>query len=239
MYPTMSSLRRHFRSARSSSGKGGFTLVELLVVIAIIALLAGVAIGPITHALQLAKENAAMQTSHSLYLADFQYSVDQQGSFADGTDAGVLCRELFNGGYLTDPTILVITGGNAQKYVGTTPATGLAAQNVSWDFFGLNSTSNGGAPQGLSTSDPEQLPIVWATGNTVSAPATNAYSTATVSAAGKNPTGSDGIPVAYKSGVSKFAKVNQIGPPPVITQFIANSIVIPANTTYVVRIGSE
>ena len=234
----MSSPRRLFRPARSRSGKGGFTLVELLVVIAIIALLAGVAIGPITGALKTAKDNAAMQTSHSLYLADFQYSIDSQGSFADGTDAGTLCQLLFNGGYLTDPTILVIKGGNAQAYVGTTPGTGIQKSMVSWDFFGVNSTGATAGPVGISTNDPDQLPLLWSTGNTIGAPTTGAYAQATVNT-GKNPLGTDGIPVAYKSGASQFKKVDQIGPPAVITKFIDSSIIVPTGMTYVVREGSE
>src|SRR3984957_13233218 len=127
----MSFTRRLPLSARSSSG-GGITLVELLVVIGIITLLAGVALGPITGAMKTAKDNAAMQTTHSLYLADFQYSVDNNGSFADGADAGIIAQGLFNGGYLTDPGILIISGRNAVKYVGTAPGTGLQKQNVSW-----------------------------------------------------------------------------------------------------------
>jgi hypothetical protein len=180
-----------------------------------------------------------MQTSHSLYLADFQYSIDNNGAFADGADAGVICQAFFNGGYLTDPSILILTGGTATKYVGTTPGTNLTKDNVSWDFYGVNSTGGTPAPVGVGTNDPDQLPLLWSTGNTIAAPTTGAYSQATLNQPGKNPLGTDGIPVAYKSGASQFKKVNQIGPPAIVTQFIDNSIIVPNGTTYVVRQGSE
>jgi hypothetical protein len=212
-----------------------------LVVIAIIALLAGVAVGPITGAMKTAKDNAGMQTTHALYVADFQYSIDSStSSFADGTDAGVIARALLNGGYITDPTIFYIGGGATTKYTGSTAATSMTAANVSWDFLGSSPSGAGaGTYNGLSTSDPDQLPLVWSTGNTITIPQTaGTYGTAQLNAPGKNPYGTDGIPVAYKSGASKFAKVTNITTQ-TISQFIDNSYTPPANANYGVRAGSE
>jgi prepilin-type N-terminal cleavage/methylation domain-containing protein len=240
----MSFTRRTSLPARSSS-RGGFTLVELLVVIGIIALLAGVALGPITGAMKTAKDNAAMQTTHSLYLADFQYSVDNatQGQFADAADAGFIAQALLNGGYIQDPTIFYLSGGNAQKWQTAGAAAGITKAFVSWDFMGVNGPAAGGTTPdiGVGTNDPDQLPLIWSTGNTINIPTGQGgvAGTAVVNGAGKNPLGTDGIPVVFKSGSSVFKKTTLIGPPPTIATFIDASFV-PANATnYVVRDGSE
>jgi prepilin-type N-terminal cleavage/methylation domain-containing protein len=232
------------------AARSGFTLVELLVVIAIIALLAGVAMGPITGALKTAKDNAGMQTTHALYLADFQYSIDNstsQGSFADAADAGGIAQALINGGYITDPSIFYLSGSSATKFSGANAATSIQASNVSWDFYGVNGTGGGGGSagstsssfNGISTSDPDQLPLIWATGNKVNLPTSpGEYGTAIVNGNGKNPFGTDGIAVAYKSGSSSFRKVTQLSSL-TISNFVDNSYTPPTNTTYVVRTGSN
>ena len=221
--------------------RDGFTLVEILVVIAIIALLAGIALGPITGALRTAKDNAGMQTTHALYLADFQYSVDNNQQFADGTDAGIIAQALMSGNYITDPSIFWISGGNATKFTGANAATTIVATNVSWDFYGVNGTAAGGVTPtlGVGTNDPDQLPLIWSTGNTVVIPTTAGnYGTATVNGTGKNPFGTDGIPVVYKSGASAFNE-NIANPTTlIISQFIDSSYV-PNTTTYVARYGSK
>jgi prepilin-type N-terminal cleavage/methylation domain-containing protein len=227
--------RRSLFSARKS--RGGFTLVELLVVIAIIALLAGVAVGPITGAMKTAKDNAGMQTTHSLYISDFNYTIDNQ-NFADAQDAGYIARALLNGGYITDTSIFYLPGGNTQKWAAADAAGGITAAYVAWDFYGVNGA--GATPYvGVSTTDPDQLPLLWSTGNTVVLPAAaGQYGTATVNGSGKNAFGTDGIPVAYKSGASAFKKVSVLSSG-LISQFVDNSFVMPANTQYVVRQGSE
>jgi prepilin-type N-terminal cleavage/methylation domain-containing protein len=231
----MSSPRRLFRPACSRSGKGGFTLVELLVVIAIIALLAGIAIGPITGALKTAKDNAGMQTTHALYIADFQYSIDNSNAFADGADAGAVANALLNGGYITDPTIFLITG--CKTTVKAVPGQGggngksasMTAANSSWDFMGYTTGT------GLTSNDPDQVPLIWATGNTLALPLASAE---VLPVGTDNPFGTDGVPVVYKSGASKFQKAS------ITTQSIAN-FVDPSYTaptpppSYQIEKGSE
>jgi type II secretory pathway pseudopilin PulG len=53
-----------------------FRLVEVAVVLGIIAILAGVALGPITSGIKQAKQSAEMQEAHQQALADYQAQVD-------------------------------------------------------------------------------------------------------------------------------------------------------------------
>src|ERR1700689_3593792 len=71
-----------FRTARNSN-RGGFTLVELLVVIGIIAILAGVALGPITNGIKKAKQSAGLQTAHAIGLSLYSFANDNQQLYPD------------------------------------------------------------------------------------------------------------------------------------------------------------
>ena len=105
----MNSLRLSFRTA---STRSGFTLVELLVVIGIIAILAGVALGPITNEIKQAKHNSALQTGRQIGQVCFSYATDntQNGNAypADKT-AVAIAQDLMNANYVTDPTIFAVT----------------------------------------------------------------------------------------------------------------------------------
>src|SRR5476651_874775 len=84
----------------------GFTLVELLVVIGIIAILAGVALGPITNGIKKAQQSGGVQTSRTIALAEFQYANDSDTkAYPDGSgsDASVVAKALLGGNYVSDP----------------------------------------------------------------------------------------------------------------------------------------
>ena len=125
-----------FNLANSPSNRG-FTLVELLVVIGIIAILAGVALGPITNGIKKAQESGAMQTTRTLALAEFQYANDNNGSYPDstGTSAVDVCKALMTGNYVSDPNLFYIA---ADKDTGAAKPTTVAAfsvNNCSFDFM--------------------------------------------------------------------------------------------------------
>jgi prepilin-type N-terminal cleavage/methylation domain-containing protein len=151
--------------------RGGFTLVELLVVIGIIAILAGVALGPITNGIKKAKQSSGLQTAHAIGLAMYSCANDNQQVYPDNgtpgvpvgnTGAGAMAAvsPLLAGGYVTDPSIFFISGGTASKFSGTaaSAASGMAAANVSWDFMG-----NGGA--GASATNYQYVPLLWSSVN--------------------------------------------------------------------------
>src|ERR1700684_1269544 len=92
--------------SRTVSNRGGFTLVELLVVIGIIAILAGVALGPITNGIKKAKQSAGIQEAHAIGLALYSCANDNQQVYPDinnpsgngGTGAQAPVRALIAGG---------------------------------------------------------------------------------------------------------------------------------------------
>ena len=217
---------------------GGFTLVELLVVIGIIAILAGVALGPITNGIKKAKESAAMQTCRTLALAEFQSSNDNNGAYPDGTDAGIIAQELVTGNYISDPSIFLVSGDQtATKAVSNTSIT---KTNVSYDFTGVNGTGNPVA--GVGSSAPDQLPLVWTPDPGAILPTGDNQGTAfTPSATGLF--GTDGIAVAYKSNNSFFRAPQSAVTPAFPGQgkaiFVDNTATGIQGANYVARYGSS
>ena len=191
----MRNLPRFTTSARHS---GGFTLVELLVVIGIIAILAGVALGPITHGIQKAKESAAMQTCRTLALAEFQYANDNNGTYPDNAKAGPIAGALYSGNYVTDPSVFLLSGDSAAvKYTGGSTGT-FGDTNCSYDFMGTSTNT------GVTSSSPDQLPVVWSPDTNIGAIPTGT-SPQGVEFAPNNPIfGSDGIAIAYHSNNAFF-----------------------------------
>jgi prepilin-type N-terminal cleavage/methylation domain-containing protein len=219
------------KSIRTKGSAQGFTLVEILVVIAIIAILAGIALPAVTGAIKKGKESAAVQQANGLELACLQYSLDNNEVYPGGqptavppvnVSTSVQFFQLIVNGYLNNNTDTLCLGGNKSKYVGNTPATGLGKANVSWDATELNSGA------GVTSSDPDQLPIIMSTGSAVNYGAAGipAAATATIADSTKNPFGNDGIAVAYKDGSSAFKICTTPG-----TSFqISSTTLDPANT---------
>jgi len=199
-------------SARRSS-RGGFTLIELLVVIAIIGVLASVTVPAVMSGLTTAKENVAMQNSRSIGLLMFQYSIDNgnlyppdnsQGGAYPVTSSGAF-EQILTNKYTTSADIFYLSGGvTTGAYKGANPgaAGALGANNNSWDITGI-------AAGGVSSSAPDQLPLVFTTGNVFTYPAAvNEPQKADTSKSNTNPFPKLGIAVCYKGNNSRFAKVN-------------------------------
>ena len=106
---------------RTASTRGGFTLVELLVVIGIIAILAGVALGPITNGIKQAKHNAALQTGRQIGQVCFSYATDNTvngNAYPADKTAVAIAQDLMNANYVTDPSIFAVT---SQAGINATP----------------------------------------------------------------------------------------------------------------------
>ncbi len=200
--------------AAGFSSRGGFTLVELLVVIGIIAILAGVALGPITSGIKKAKQSAGMQTVRSISLAEFSFSNDNGGAYPDtnvptgnsGSDAATVAKALLAGSYVSDPSVFYINGGTATKYVGADPTGSIAATNISFDFAGNKGN-------GVTSNFPDQCPVAWSSvvGGTEPTLTTAANTPLTATPATTNPFGTDGIAVAFKSNSSQFIVSSKLG----------------------------
>lgn len=217
-----------FRTARKLS-RGGFTLVELLVVIGIIAILAGVALGPITSGIEKAKESSGMQYARSINLLCFQYSTDNNevypvGAIGSGigTSEGVAIQLLQNK-YANDPTIFALL---SNKYTGSNPAfSDFSAANISWDFTGVQGSPN---TTGVTSASSDLLPVVFCTGETVTyTPGTQFNLTLT----GNGPFAKNGIAVAYKGNSATFIKATLSGSGAVVNSFIASAF--NDTTTYI------
>jgi prepilin-type N-terminal cleavage/methylation domain-containing protein len=202
---------------RTASSRGGFTLVELLVVIGIIAILAGVALGPITNGIKKAKQSAGVQEAHAIGLAMYSFANDNNQLYPDtsnpsgntGSLAAAVARPLLSGGYVTDPSIFWISSDTqGTKYAGTvaSAATLIAANNISWDFVGY------GGP-GLSSISFPWLPIITSTTYQAATALTGLTGTAaiTVTPQAGNPFGTAGVATFYENNSAAFVTAGVTG----------------------------
>jgi len=202
------------RTAHSSS-RGGFTLVELLVVIGIIAILAGVALGPITNGIKQAQHNAAMQTGRQIGQMCFSSATDnsQNGNAYPADTTGLaICQDLLNANYATDPNVFgVPQQALYAKPTSTGTGTILVAANVSWSFTCVTLTTTGG----ITSTASDLTPLVYFNngfGVAVGTPFPASPGTAkTVTYGTAAPFSTDGTAVFYKGNNAAYLKAGTNG----------------------------
>ena len=212
--------RLHLRTA---STRGGFTLVELLVVIGIIAILAGVALGPITNGIKQAKHNAAMQQARQIGQVCFSYSTDNtaNGNLYPADSTGLtIAQDLMNANYVTDPGMFAITSQTGYTAPTTSGSGGLTTTNVSWSFTVVSTNTSGG----VSSSTGDLTPLVffdngWGTAVTSAVKGTGANVAVTYGSSA--PFGTDGAAIFYKGNNALYVKAGFTGTPGLISNFIA------------------
>ncbi len=166
--------------------------------------------------------------SHGIGQLMTQYALEQ-GAYPDAATSTGVCMLLITKGYLTSADIFYLPNGGQTKFTGTSPGTNLTSQNVSWDVTGM--TGNNG-PVGISSNSPDELPLIFSTGGTVTYPQQAGPGSATCAATA--PFGTDGLAVTYKDNHSAFAQASSMNGTYTIANFIAGSF-DPKGLTYVQR----
>jgi len=192
-----------FRSGPERSSQSGFTRVELQVFAGIVLLLALVAYFPVSNYLAKSRLNRAVESAHTISTLLSLYATDNNGVYpvGEGTPAvgrsEGIARNLLENNYTPDATPFAI--GTTKPYVtANSDYSNLAGANISWDF-----TAGATPTTGITSTAPDNLPVVYTTGETVSYPTTPGAGL-DLTLSGKGPLGETGMIVAYKANNAVF-----------------------------------
>jgi hypothetical protein len=185
------------------------------VVIGIIAILAGVALGPITNGLKIAKRNAYMQQARQVGQVCFAFSTDNTAngnSYPAGLTATAIASSLLTAGYATDPNLFGIPGQSGfTKAISTTTTTTFdsGGKSVSFCFTTLGGTT------GVSTNASDLIPLVFFNNGPATSPCGTTLTAvpgiglgATVTSAA--PFQTDGIAIFYKGNNATYVKATPV-----------------------------
>jgi hypothetical protein len=178
-------------------------ILKGIVILGIIAVILGALLGPDSHPLYRAMENAAMQNANTIGICMFQYSVDHGGAYPEGKSSTEVFQKLVDEKYITDPAIFYV------RMPGKTRATSdkLKSENVSWDVT---------IP--MDSNSPDGLPLVFLTGYKVMYAPGGSAIPLFKSSDGRLP----GMAVCYKSNSAQFMKNGEL-PNGAIPNFIPSN----------------
>ena len=211
--------RRVFCFIRVSASRG-MARTEILVVIVVLLILAGVAVGPVEWYLEKSRISHAVENARTISTILSQYATDNNGVYptGEGTSAAGksegIARNLLENNYTPDAAIFAL--GSAVPYAGkASDFSDITASNISWDF-----TAGATATTGITSTDPDLLPTVYSTGETITYPAT-AGADFDLTLSGHGPFGTKGVVVAYKSNNAAFIKGTPSGTTAICPGFIS------------------
>lgn len=130
-------MKRPFLRSRFAK-PAGFTLVELLVVIGIIAILGGVALGPITNAIKQAKRVKAATTANQIQTAVLNYNTEYSVyPVPSGTTTDYLIGDSSSADATAWKVLLCALCGNINPYNGSAVSPTTISNNRSIAFLTL------------------------------------------------------------------------------------------------------
>lgn len=168
--------------------------VICIVALPCLAILAGVALGPITNGIKHAKVNMSIQQAHQIGLAMYSYANDNNGTYPDGKTSTEVFQKLLDGGYASDPSIFYVAMPGKTKPT----SNHLTAENVCYDVT-----------SGVAADSSDEVPLVFATGYVVTYSA-NAMAEPDPAAKSAFP----GMAVFYKNNMARFLNAQSDGTVP-------------------------
>jgi hypothetical protein len=177
----------------------GFTRTQAVFGTVVFLILTGVLYAGVSSYLKLHGTARALESARTLNTLLAQYATDNDGVYptgegtrAQGRSEGIALNLLQN---QFTPNVDIFAVGSTPGYAGTEKDyADLAPENMSWDF-----TAAANATTGIKTDEPDLLPVLYTTSETV-----DYRPGQSVTLSGSGPFGSKGMIVALKSGAVEY-----------------------------------
>jgi hypothetical protein len=180
----------------------GFTRIQTVFFVVVLLLFAGVGFTLLSSYVKLHSPEHALENARTLNTLLAQYATDNDGTYptgegtrAQGKSEGIALNLLQN---QFTPNADIFAAGSTPRYAGADKDyADLAPENMSWDF-----TAGANATTGIKTDAPDDLPVLYTTGQTV-----DYRPGQSVTLSGKGPF-AGGMVVALKSGAAIYRPGN-------------------------------
>jgi len=115
----------------------------------LLSCLAGIALGPINKGIERAREAVAMQRARQIAIVMYEYSMDHNGAYPEGTTSTEVFQKLIDGNYVKDASLFYLSMPGKVRPTSNK----LSAENVCFDVT-----------SGVAPDSPNSLPLVFSTG---------------------------------------------------------------------------